>query len=146
MIRSASPGPGDSAVSRPRGRARRGDVADLSLTIATVGRQQQQQQQQQHGGGQQEEEDLLRGSQPLPRHPRGCGDRARGGGLVLIPTLTFLLLFSKYFLTIYSQGTVRRKKSSGRPVEADSVTKTRRPSWARLRAGPETEVTLTSAK
>ena len=69
-------------MSRPRGRASRGDEADTSLTIATVGRQQQQQQQQ-HGGGQQEEEDLLRGIQPLPRHPRGCGDRARGGGVVL---------------------------------------------------------------
>ena len=85
MIRSASAGPRDSAVSRPRGRASRGDEADTSLTIATVSRQQQQQQQQQQqdGGGQQEEEDLLRGIQPLPRHPRGCGDRARGGGVVL---------------------------------------------------------------
>ena len=82
MIRSASAGPRDSAVSRPRGRAARGDEADTSLTIATVSRQQQQQQQQ-DGGGQQEEEDLLRGIQPLPRHPRGCGDRARGGGVVL---------------------------------------------------------------
>ena len=72
-------------MSRPRGRAARGDEADTSLTIATVGRQQQQQ--LQHGGGQQEEEDLLRGIQPLPRHPRGCGDRARGGGVVLKLTL-----------------------------------------------------------
>ena len=93
MIRSASAGPRDSAVSRPRGRASRGDEADTSLTIATVSRQQQQkqqqqqQQQQQDGGGQQEEEDLLRGIQPLPRHPRGCGDRACGGGVVLKLTL-----------------------------------------------------------
>ena len=87
MIRSASAGPWDSAVSRPRGRASRGDEADTCLTIATVSRQQQQQQQQQDGGGQQEEEDLLRGIQPLPRHPRGCGDRARGGGVVLKLTL-----------------------------------------------------------
>ena len=81
MIRSASAGPRDSAVSRPRGRASRGDEADTSLTIATVSRQQQQQQQQQQqdGGGQQEEEDLLRGIQPLPRYTRGCGDRACGG-------------------------------------------------------------------